>query len=277
MTNTDAAPGSTTSGAQAPPSLRQRWAVGAETLGAWLSTSNSIIADLAGRSGFDFVCVDTQHGAIEYAGAVPMIQGIELGGGIPIARVPWNEPGIIGKMLDAGCHGVIVPMVNDRQQAEAVVRACRYAPAGVRSWGPTVVQMRHPGYQQWADETVAVIPMIETTEALRHLDDIVSTPGVDAVYVGPADLSVSLGLPPGNNDGEPLFEEALAAIVAACDRSGVVAGIHATGSLAARRREQGFRMITVANDVLAVRAGLAAELALAREGQGDAARSTDMY
>jgi 4-hydroxy-2-oxoheptanedioate aldolase len=276
MNTADGTSDSTTT-AEVRLSLRQRWAEGAETLGAWLSTANSVIADLAGRSGFDFVCIDTQHGAIEYSGAVPMIQGIELGGGIPIARVPWNEPGIIGKMLDAGCHGVIVPMVNDRHQAEAVVRACRYAPAGTRSWGPTVVQMRHPGYQQWADETVAVIPMIETTEALRHLDDIVSTPGVDAVYVGPADLSVSLGLPPGNNDGDPLFEDALAAIVAACERSGVVAGIHATGALAARRREQGFRMITVANDVLAVRAGLAAELALARGEHGDSSRSTAMY
>jgi 4-hydroxy-2-oxoheptanedioate aldolase len=257
-------------------SLRQLWADGDETLGAWLTTSSSVFAEVAGRSGFDFVCVDTQHGAVDYHGAVPMIQGIELGGAVPIARVPWSEPGIIGKMLDAGCHGVVVPMVNDRRQAEAVVRACRYAPAGSRSWGPTVAQLRHPGYQEWADETVAVIPMIETVEALGHLDEILSVPGIDAVYVGPADLSVSLGLPPGNNDGETRFDDALAAIVAACNRAGVVAGIHATGALAPRRREQGFRMITVASDMLAVRAGLAAELARAREDR-DTTPSADMY
>jgi 4-hydroxy-2-oxoheptanedioate aldolase len=265
------------SGPPARPSLRRRWSDGHETLGVWLTTSNSFVAEVAGRAGFDFVCIDTQHGAVDYHGALPMVQGIELGGGIPIARVPWNEPGVIGKMLDAGCHGVIVPMVNDRQQAEAVVRSCRYAPAGSRSWGPTVVQMRHSGYWEWADETVAVIPMIETAEALRNLDSIVSTPGIDAVYVGPADLSVSLGLPPGNNDGQPLFDEALAAIVAACERAGVVAGIHATGALAPRRREQGFRMITVASDVLAVRAGLESELKRAHGEPDEVVRPTSMY
>lgn len=259
------------------PSLRQQWAAGADTLGAWVSTGNSITAEIAARAGFDYVCIDTQHGASDYHDAVAMIQAIELGGGVPIARVPWNEPGIIGKMLDAGCHGVVVPMVNDRQQAEATVRSCRYAPDGARSWGPTVVQMRHDGYQNWAIGTVAVIPMIETTEALANLDEILSTPGIDAIYVGPADLSVSLGLAPGNNDGHPDFDGALETIVAACTRHGVVPGIHASGALTARRREQGFRMITVANDVLAARAGFEAELEAARTGRPDDAAAGDVY
>ncbi len=180
---------------QQRPSLRPTWAQGSETLGVWLSTTNSIIAEIAGATDADYVCIDTQHGAVDYHAAVPMIQGIELGGGIPIARVPWNEPGAIGKLLDAGCHGVIVPMVNDRSQAEAVVRACRYAPDGSRSWGPTVTQLRHADNRAWAADTIAVIPMIETVEALANLDEIVSTPGIDAVYVGPADLSISLGCP----------------------------------------------------------------------------------
>jgi 4-hydroxy-2-oxoheptanedioate aldolase len=270
----DTAPDTPPGGQRRRPSLRQRWAAGSETLGVWLSTSNSIVAEIAGTADADYVCVDTQHGAIGYLGAVPMIQGIELGGGIPIARVPWNEPGIIGKLLDAGCHGVIVPMVNDREQAEAVVRACRYAPEGSRSWGPTVTQLRRPDNRAWAAETIAVIPMIETVQALENLDEIVSTPGIDAVYVGPADLSLSLGLEPGNNDGAPVFDEALAAIVAACARWGVIAGIHASGALAPRRRAQGFRMITVASDVLAVRSGLRAELDAARGGDSTAAPSS---
>lgn len=259
------------------PSLRQQWAAGVDTLGAWLSTANSVTAEIAARAGFDYVCIDTQHGASDYHAAVAMIQAIELGGGIPIARVPWNEPGIIGKMLDAGCHGVVVPMVNDRQQAEATVRSCRYAPQGARSWGPTVVQMRHDGYQGWASETVAVIPMIETIEALANLDDILSTPGIDAIYVGPADLSVSLGLAPGNNDGHPDFDGALRTIVEACTRHRVIPGIHASGALTARRREQGFRMITVANDVLAMRAGFTAELEAARTGRPDDTADGDVY
>lgn len=249
-------------------SLRTRWQQGATTFGAWLSIPDPVVAEIAGGAEVDYVCIDTQHGAIEYSGAVSMIQGIELGGGIPIARVPWNEPGIIGKMLDAGCHGVIVPMVNDRSQAEAVVRACRYAPEGSRSWGPTVTQLRHTDNRSWAASTVAVIPMIETVEALRNLDDIVATPGLDAVYVGPADLSISLGLDPGNNDGVEVFDEALAAIVAACRRHGVVPGIHASGTLAARRHEQGFRMITIASDVLAIRSGVQLEIERARGADG---------
>lgn len=261
----------------ARPSLREMWERGDDTLGAWLSIPDPVVAEIAGGTDADYVCIDTQHGAVDYGRAVAMIQGIELGGGIPIARVPWNEPGIIGKMLDAGCHGVIVPMVNDRAQAGAAVRACRYPPEGSRSWGPTVTQLRHADNRSWAASTVTVIPMVETVEALDNLDEIVSTPGVDAVYVGPADLSISLGLDPGNNDGVAAFDDALAAIVAACRRHGVVPGIHASGSLARRRREQGFRMITVASDVLAVRAGLRDELGIARRGDGAEPAGGSLY
>ncbi|MGD9705600.1 MAG: HpcH/HpaI aldolase/citrate lyase family protein [Acidimicrobiia bacterium] len=243
--------------------LREQWVAGRTTMGGWLSVPSSVSAEAAARVGFDFVCVDTQHGAIEYQTAVGMLQAIALGAGAPIVRVPWNEPGIIGKMLDAGAEGVIVPMVNSAAEAEAVVRACRYAPAGSRSWGPSVTGMRHSDYFAWARDNVAVIPMIETVEALGRLDEILSTPGVDAIYVGPADLSVSLGLPPGNNDDRAEFTEALVAIVAACRNAGVVPGIHASGALSARRLEQGFQMITVANDLLAIRTRMADELNLA--------------
>ena len=189
--------------------LREIWESDGSALGVWLSVASTITAEAAARQGFDYVCVDTQHGASEYQAAVGMFQAIELGGGTPITRVPWNEQGIIGKMLDAGAQGVIVPMVNTREQAEAVVRSCRYAPEGSRSFGPTVVGMRHADYVAWAGTSVAVIPMIETTEALGNLDDIMSVPGVDAIYVGPADLSLSLGLKPRNNDGEAVFDDAL--------------------------------------------------------------------
>lgn len=259
-----------------PTSLRAIWAAGATAHGVWLSLPDSLSSEIAARSGFEYVCIDMQHGAVDYGDVLTMIQGIEVGGGIPIARVPWNEPGMIGKVLDAGCHGVVVPMVNTRAQAEAVVRSCRYAPAGSRSWGPTVTQLRHGDYLAWAEATVAVIPMIETVEALGNLDEILSTPGIDAIYVGPADLSISLGLAPGNNDGVAAFDEALAAIVAACGRHGVVPGIHASGALAERRRDQGFRMITVASDALALRSGLATELDLAR-GAGSSGGSDSIY
>lgn len=246
-------------------------------LGVWLSVASTVTAEAAARQGFDYVCIDTQHGAVEYQAALGMFQAIALGGGAPITRVPWNEPGIIAKMLDAGAEGVIVPMVNTREQAEAVVRACRYAPQGGRSYGPAVAGMRHADYVAWARASIAVIPMIETVEALGNLDDIVSVPGIDAVYIGPADLSLSLGLEPRNNDGEARFDEALAAVVEACLRHGVAPGIHASGALCARRREQGFRMITVANDLLALRRGLDAELDEARTADVAATDTSSPY
>lgn len=214
--------------------------------------------------GFDYVCIDTQHGAIEYSDAVPMIQGILLGGSSPIVRVPWNEQGIIGKMLDAGAHGVIVPMVNTVAEAEAAVRSMRYGPDGARSYGPTVVKMRHENYPAWSADNVAVIPMIETRQALDNIDDILAVPGIDAIYVGPADLSITLGLPPGNNDGEPAFDDALSTILEACRRAGVVAGIHTSGDLVNRRLDAGFSMVTVTSDLLAARIGYNTELAKVR-------------
>lgn len=257
-------------------SLREKWSAGDETLGLWLSMSSTVTAEIAARQSVDYVCIDTQHGVVDYLQATSMIQVIELAGGCPIARVPWNEPGIIGKTLDAGAHGVIVPMVNTRTQAEAVVRSARYAPEGSRSWGPVMAGMRHPDNRAWAAGNVAVIPMIETAEALANLDEILSTPGIDAVYVGPADLSISLGLGPYGNDGNPVFDDALAAIVDGCRRHGVVPGIHATGPLTPKRREQGFRMITVTSDALAMRAGFASELAAAG-GADDSAGSNSLY
>jgi 4-hydroxy-2-oxoheptanedioate aldolase len=255
-------------------SLRAKWSAGEETLGIWLSIPSTVSAEIAARQPVSYVCVDNQHGVADYLVTASMFQAIELAGNVPIARVPWNEPGIIGKLLDAGAHGVIVPMVNTREQAEAVVRSVRYAPEGSRSWGPLLTGMRHPDYRGWAAENVAAIAMIETAEALGNLDDILSVPGIDAVYVGPADLSISLGLGPYGNDGTPVFDEALAKIVDACERHGVVPGIHATGALTARRRSQGFRMITVTGDNLAIAIGVAAELAAAA-GERDPGDSDD--
>jgi 4-hydroxy-2-oxoheptanedioate aldolase len=256
-------------------SLRERWTAGDETLGLWLSIPDPSIAEIAAGQPVDYVCVDTQHGVIGYESSVGLIQAIGLAGGTPIVRVPWNEQGIIGKTLDAGAHGVIVPMVNTREQAEAVVRSVRYAPDGARSWGPVIAGGRHANYRSWAREHIAVIPMIETVEAISNLDDILSVPGIDAIYVGPADLSLTLGLEPRNNDGADAFDGALATIVAACGRHDVVPGIHSTGALVPRRREQGFRMITVTSDGLAVRAGFASELAATRGDDADP--SGDMY
>jgi 4-hydroxy-2-oxoheptanedioate aldolase len=157
-------------------------------------------------------------------------------------------------------------MVNTRVQAEAVVRAMRYAPEGSRSWGPSVVGMRVKDNREFANQAVACIPMIETQEALDNLDDILSTPGIDAIYVGPADLSISLGLAPQNNDGNAKFDSALLRIVESCRKHGVVPGVHAgSGAVAAIRRRQGFKMITVSADLNSMRTGMKVEMQAANK------------
>ncbi len=257
--------------------MRQRWASGEAALGGWLGIPNAYSAEMVARRDFDYVCIDAQHGLVDYSDTWHMLQAINLGSATPLVRVPWNEPGIIGKSLDAGARGVIIPMVNTRAEAEAAVAACRYPPDGSRSYaGARVVRQEGSDYFANANADVAVIPMIETTEALSNLDAILSVPGVDAIYMGPADLSVSLGLQPRNNDGEPAFDKAVANILEACSRHGVIAGCHTVSELCQRRIAQGFRMITVTSDTAALSRALDDELRLAR-GEAPVTRSASMY
>jgi 4-hydroxy-2-oxoheptanedioate aldolase len=175
-------------------------------------------------------------------------------------RVPRNEPGIIGKSLDAGAWGVIVPMVNSREEAEEAVAACRYAPAGIRSYGPLRANL-YAGFDYFtrANREVLCIVMIETKVAVEKVDEIVSVPGVDAVYMGPADLSVTLGLPPAPDQTDKNFTDALERVVDSCRRHDVVPGIAGNAKTAVTRLEQGFRLVEVASDagLLAVGAGAA--------------------
>ena len=253
-------------------SLRDIWAAGGETLGFWLSIPSFVSAEMAARQPVDYVCIDTQHGVIDYQACASMIQAIELAGGTPIVRVPWNEPGIIGKTLDAGAHGVIVPMVNTRAEAEAVVRSARYVPDGARSWGPVMAGMRHADNRAWAARAHRRDPDDRDGRGDRQ-------PRRHPVGAGHRrDLrrtgrSVDQPRPRAVRERRRtrLRRARSATIVAGCDRHGVVPGIHATGPLTPRRREQGFRMITVTSDALAMRAGYASELAAAR-GDGAATR-----
>jgi len=247
---------------------KEAWAAGGVTYGAWLSIPDELVADTVGRLGFDWVCVDMQHGVIDEAAARAIIRALRAAGAVPFVRVPWNDFGIIGKMLDAGALGIIVPMVNSAAEAAAVVAACRYPPLGARSFGPTMASVLYGSdYFTRANDEIACIPMVETRQALDALDDILAVPGVDAVYVGPADLSLSLGLPPRLDNGGA-FEEARLRIAQACARRGIVAGIHATAALAPRHAAAGYRMITVASDHRTIAEGMARDLAAVREGRG---------
>jgi 4-hydroxy-2-oxoheptanedioate aldolase len=246
--------------------LKQRWSRGETALGAWISLREPVAVQMACSAGYDYACIDMQHGLADYSDLLALVQAA-AGSSVPaLVRVPWNEPGIIGRVLDAGALGVIIPMVNSAAEAEQAVAACRYPPQGERSFGPALASTTYGGgYAGTANRDVACIPMIETRAAMEHLDEILAVPGIDAVYVGPADLSFSYGLPPSlDNADEPVFRDALAAVVEACTRAGVVPGIHANAALAPRRRAQGFRMITASGDLSAVAGGLRQDLAAAR-------------
>lgn len=249
---------------------KEKWARGEVTLGAWLSIPSSFSAEIMAHQGFDWVCIDMQHGVIDYQVAVTMLQAIGTTDTIPIVRVPWNEFGVIGKVLDAGAMGVIIPMVNSVEEATAAVAACRYFPNGSRSFGPTRASYyAGTDYFLGANQQVACIPMIETKQAVERLDDILAVPGIDAVYVRPADLSITLGLPPGMNNGGA-FEDARIRIAQKCADHGVTAGIHATASLAHKHASAGYRMITISGDAVAIPTQAQADLKLARGGDDGA-------
>jgi len=244
--------------------IKEKWARGEVTLGSWLSIPSSFSAEIMAHQGFDWVCIDMQHGVVDYQVALTMLQAIGTTETIPIVRVPWNEMGIIGKVLDAGAMGVIIPMVNSVEEAKAAVAACRYYPQGSRSFGPTRASYyAGTDYFAGANQQIACIPMIETKQAVERLDDILAVPGIDAVYVGPADLSITYGLPPGMNNGSP-FEEARVLIAKKCAEHGVTAGIHANASLAEKHAAAGYRMITISGDAVAIPVQAQADLKLAR-------------
>lgn len=260
--------------------LREIWERDAVKLGGWCVVPSAFAAELMGRSGFDWVCIDTQHGLIGYDQMALMLQALSITGTPGFVRVRWNEPGEIMKALDAGAEGVIVPMVNSAEEARRAVGACRYPPEGFRSWGPIRAALGVEGYSPDVGNrrTVCAV-MIETRGGVENADDILSVPGVDAVYVGPSDLALAHGLVPDPNADDPEHRRLVEEILAACRRHGVVAGIHC-GSIdtALRWRDRGFRMLNVQSDALLMRAGAAAILhALGGEAEPEAAPATSSY
>jgi 4-hydroxy-2-oxoheptanedioate aldolase len=245
--------------------LRARWADG-PALGAWMFLREPFVAEQAALAGYDYVCVDQQHGLAGATETAAMVQAMARTGATPLVRVAADEPHLIGRALDDGALGVIVPVVETAEQAARAVAACRYAPSGGRrSIGPIGATTRYGGrYVVEADAVVTCVPMVETVAGVEAVEEIAAVPGVDAIYVGPADLSLSLGLPPANAHDEPSFTAALDRVVAACREHGVVAGIQADPSLVPAWVERGFRMITVGYDRAPVVAGLRSDLRTAR-------------
>jgi len=237
------------------PRLREVWDRGGVSVGGWCVIPSPFSAELMGLAGFDWVCLDMQHGLIGYDAMVPMLQAVSRTGTPAFVRVPWNQPDHIMKALDAGAQGVVVPMVNSVADAQAATGACRYPPRGYRSWGPVRAALELSGFNpELANRDVVCAVMVETAAALADLDAILSVPGIDAVYVGPNDMAVTHGLPPNANPTDPEHRRLISSVREACDRHGIVAGIHC-GSVetAAGWREEGFRMLNVLSDAVLLR------------------------
>jgi 4-hydroxy-2-oxoheptanedioate aldolase len=247
--------------------VKQLWATNRPSINGWLLIPNGFSAEMMAQAGWDSVTVDLQHGVQDYMSLVTCFQAMQAHPVLPMARIPANEPGIIGKVLDAGAYGVICPMVNTAAQASEFVSYCKYPPIGTRSNGPVRVglYMGNSPYQQTANSETLCIPMIETAEALSNLESILDVQGIDAVYVGPTDLGFSLGLGPVLDREEPEILEVYRRILRETSARGIFVGIHCTSALyAIRMIDMGFRMVTVSWDSAFITMGARAAVAAVR-------------
>jgi 4-hydroxy-2-oxoheptanedioate aldolase len=237
--------------------LRALWANDQAAVNGWLAIANSFSAETMAHQGWDTLTIDLQHGVVDYPAMVGMLQAISTTATVPIVRVPWLEPGILMKTLDAGAYGVICPMVNTREEAQRFVAYTSYAPQGTRSFGP-VRALLYGGadYPTKANETIVRFAMIETAQALENLDAILSVEGLDAIYIGPSDLSLALGCKPTFDDVDAPVAQAIDHILARAQAPGVKAGIHNGRPDVARARiAKGFRFVTVGSDARLLAAG----------------------
>ena len=237
--------------------LREIWKAGGAAVNGWLVIPSSFSAETMAHQGWDSLTIDLQHGLIDYQAMVTMLQAVSTTAAVPVVRVPWLEPGILMKTLDAGAYGVICPMVNTREEAQRLVSWTHYAPRGTRSVGPARgLLYGGADYVTHANGTIVVFAMIETAAALDNLDSILSVEGLDGVYVGPSDLSMALGCAPSFDDLEPRAAEAVGHVLARAKAHGVVAGIHnGRPETALGRIADGFQFVTVASDARLMAAG----------------------
>jgi 4-hydroxy-2-oxoheptanedioate aldolase len=238
---------------------------------AWCTSAHPLTVETLAHAGFDAVALDMQHGAVTAGELLTALQAVSTSAATPIVRVPWNEPAAIMKALDLGAYGIICPMIETVADVEQFVAACRYPPQGMRSYGPTRARLyAGSDYAAPANATVLAIAMIETRAAMENLDAILAVPGLDAVFVGPADLSQAFGGPPGADWEEGVVPPLLERIVSAAAAAGVPAGIFTRSpEYAARMVARGFAFATIDSDIGYLEQGAARALrsfAAARDG-----------
>lgn len=227
---------------------------GEASVGTWLSLASPIAARFLARTGFRWLTVDIEHSPADWETAATIFGHIADAGNVPLARVPSSRHDHIKRVLDNGAWGIVVPMVMDRAEAERSVAAAKYPPVGNRSVGGNIHALNFSAtagdYYARANDEVLVVLQCEHIDAVRAADEIFSTPGIDAIFVGPNDLRASMRSADGSDPSPEEFEKALADILAACQRSGVAAGIHCFSTQSVRERiEQGWQFIALNSDL----------------------------
>jgi 4-hydroxy-2-oxoheptanedioate aldolase len=237
--------------------LRTLWSQGNPAVNGWLAIPNGFSAEVMGHQGWDTLTIDMQHGLIDEAALLAMLQALQSTPAMPVVRAPWLDPAPLMKILDAGAQALICPMVNTREEAQRLVAYTRYAPRGTRSFGPVRAGLVHGAdYAAAANDNVVVFAMIETAQALDNLDAICSVEGLDAVYIGPSDLSLSLGCTPVFDDVDPPVAQAIDHILARAKAHGIKAGVHNGRTDVARARiAKGFDFVTISSDARILIAG----------------------
>lgn len=234
--------------------VRRRWLGQSPAICGWMTTSCPLVAETMASAGYDAVIIDMQHSAT-MAGDIPgLAAAIELRGAEPFVRVPSLDAALIGKLVDLGVTGIIVPLIETRAAAEALVAAVSYPPAGVRSFGPRRAKLRFGAdYFLSGSTTIVTLAMIETAKGLDCLEEIAATPGLDGLFVGPADLALALGAPPSGATMHGDVEKSIAGIRERTWMLGTRAGIFApSAEVAAKRLAEGFDLVTATPDLTAI-------------------------
>jgi 4-hydroxy-2-oxoheptanedioate aldolase len=238
--------------------IKKMMTEGKPVINGWLQIPSTVSAEVMAHQGWDSLTIDMQHGLVDYTNALPMLQTISSTDVTPLARVNWNEPGQIMKILDAGCYGVICPMVSNKEEAESFVQACMYPPHGYRSFGPARgLIYGGSDYAEHANTELLKFAMIETKESLEKLDEIMSVPGIDGIYVGPADLSLAIGEKPefDKPENSKAYSEILR-ILEHAKKNNIFAGIHnGTPEYALKMIDLGFNFVSIGSDQRAMSAG----------------------
>ncbi|TFG83026.1 MAG: 2,4-dihydroxyhept-2-ene-1,7-dioic acid aldolase, partial [Spirochaetales bacterium] len=237
--------------------------------GIFQTVASAAVSEILANRGFDWILVDMEHGMMGIETAGDLFAAINRGGPTPLVRVPSNDHATIKRALDAGAMGVMIPMVNSREEAARAVSSCTYAPAGSRGIGPGRVSLfgiRMVEYLKAADAQVMVIPQVEHRDAVERIEEILSVPGIDVIFVGPYDLSCSMGLQ-GRVD-HPDVEKAIGTVLSAAKRAGVTPGIFCMDAASARRRvSQGFRFVAIGLDSVFLDNAVTQALGLLHEGK----------